>query len=101
MFRRHFMQRITSAGAGALAGAQTVLATERKTVTYQIRGFSCITCAVGLETMLRRRKGILQVDASYPKASVSIEFDPKLVTERLLQQYIAEMGFTATAECGR
>jgi len=101
MFRRHFMQRITLAGAGAFAGAQTVRATENKTVTYRIKGFSCITCAVGLETMLRQHEGILRAEASYPKANVLIEFDPAVVTEKSLQQYIEEIGFTATEEYGR
>ena len=101
MFRRHFMQRITWASAGAFAGAQTLRATEKKTVTYHIKGFSCITCAVGLETMLRQHKGILRAEASYPKANVLIEFDPAVVTEKSLQKCIGEMGFAVTEEYGR
>ena len=101
MFRRHFMQTITWGSAGAFAGAQTMCASEKKTVTYRVKGFSCITCAVGLETMLRQHKGILRAEASYPKANVLIEFDPTVITQRSLQEYIGEMGFTATVEYGR
>lgn len=100
MFRRHFMQRISWASAGAFAGAQTIRATEKKTVTYGIKGFSCITCAVGLETILRQHTGVLRAQASYPKAKVLIEFDPSLVAEESLQQYIGEMGFKVTGEYG-
>jgi copper chaperone CopZ len=94
MFRRHFMQSITWASFGAVAGAHTICAHAKKTVTYQIKGFSCITCAVGLETMLREQQGILRAEASYPKANVLVEFDPTVVTDKSLQQYIEEMGFT-------
>jgi copper chaperone CopZ len=98
MFRRHFMQSITWASAGAFAGAKTIGARETKTITYKIRGFSCITCAVGLEAMLRQQEGILRAEASYTKANVLVEFDPAMVTNKSLQQYIEEMGFTATEE---
>ena len=66
-------------------------------MTYRVRGFSCITCAVGLEVMLRQKKGVARVQASYPKATVFIEFDPGLVTEASLKEFIAEMGFSVEA----
>jgi copper chaperone len=93
VFRRHFLQRIALAGAGGLAASGTIEASENKTVTYRVQGFTCVTCAVGLETMLQREKGIASAKASYPKATVIIQFDPKLVTESLLKGFIAEMGF--------
>lgn len=93
MFRRHFMQRITCAGTALFAACQASQAIEKKTVTYNIKGFTCITCAVGLETMLKRQKGVLRAAASYPKANVVIEFDPAVLTEKSLKEYIGEMGF--------
>jgi Cu+-exporting ATPase len=62
-------------------------------VTYRVKGFTCVTCAVGLETMLQREKGIISAKASYPKASVIIRFDPELLSEGSLKGFIAEMGF--------
>jgi copper chaperone CopZ len=97
MFRRNFIQRITVGGAGGLAAIGAAEAGEKKTVTYRVKGFSCITCAVGLEVLLRQKKGIARVEASYPKATVSIEFDPAVVTEASLKGFISEMGFTAEA----
>jgi copper chaperone CopZ len=94
MFRRHFMQRITFAGAGGLASIGAMEAREIRTVTYRVKGFSCVTCAVGLETMLRQQKGIAGAKASYPDAKAIIEFDPKLVTDSWLRAFIADMGFT-------
>ena len=43
--------------------------------------------------MLRREKGVAWAKASYPDANVTIEFDPKEVTEDSLKSYIASMGF--------
>ena len=93
MFRRQFMHRITWASASALAGVQATEASERKTVIFRIKGFTCITCAVGLETMLRQQQGVVRAEASYPKANAVIEFNPAIVTDVSLKAYIAEMGF--------
>lgn len=92
MFRRQFLQRITYASTGALA-VGAVEGAQAKTVTYHVKGFTCVTCAVGLETLLRRQKGITRAAASYPSGVVHIDFDPALVSEKMLKSYIAEMGF--------
>jgi Cu+-exporting ATPase len=89
MFRRQFIHRITLAGAGTLAAGAA-----REVVTYKIKGFTCIACAVGLETMLRQQKGVSLVEASYPRSSAHIEFDPSVTTENSLRQQIIDMGFT-------
>ncbi len=88
MFRRNFLQRIAF-------GAGVGLAPKRSTVTYRIRGFYCVTCAVGLDTLLRQKKGVLRSKSSYANATTVIEFDPGVVTEKELKAFIAEMGFTA------
>jgi len=98
MVRRHFIQRITLAGAGGLANIGATEAGKSKTVTYRIQGFSCITCAVGLETMLRQQKGIVRATASYPDAKATIEFDTKLVTEGWLKAFGADKGFAVEEE---
>jgi copper chaperone CopZ len=97
MFRRQFLRRITSAGAAGFAVA-TAEGVNTKAVTYQVKGFTCVTCAVGLETLLRRQKGIAQAEASYPSGIVRIEFDPALLSEKTLKGFISEMGFTLAEE---
>jgi len=94
MFRRKFMQRITLATAGvSLAAARTTA--EVKIVTYRVKGFSCVTCATGLDTMLSRQKGVIRSTSSYPSAITKIEFHPNLVTEESLRAFIAELGFAS------
>jgi copper chaperone CopZ len=98
MFRRNFIRRITIGGAGGLAAIGAADASEKERVTYRVKGFSCITCAVGLEVMLRQKKGVARAQASYPKATVFIEFDRGLLTEASLRGFIADMGFSAEEE---
>jgi cation transport ATPase len=90
---------LTLAGTGSgLAAIGAVETTEKKTVTYRVAGFTCITCAVGLEVMLRQEKGVAWAKASYPDANVVIKFDPDEVTEDSLRAYISSMGFKAQEE---
>jgi hypothetical protein len=94
MFRRNFIQQITLASAGiGLAEAST-----NQTVTYHVRGFTCPTCAVGLDTMLRHESGVIQSKSTYPGGITVIEFNPRLTTEKSLKEFISELGFAAEEE---
>lgn len=107
MIRRQFLKLATLTGATGLASFGTLNAIEKKagsatrltvrTVDWHVAGFTCVTCAVGLETMLRQQKGVVSVVASYPKARVTIEFHPDLVTESSLRSFISDLGFTASS----
>ncbi len=91
MFRRKFITGLTVAGVSGLAAEGT----ETKTVTYRIQGFSCVTCAVGLDTMLQRQDGVVRSKSSYPDATTTIEFRPSATDEKSLKGFILEMGFIA------
>jgi copper chaperone CopZ len=95
MQRRRFVQMVTLASAGALAAVEAAHAGETKTVYYRVKGFTCVTCAVGLETMLGQQKGVKWVKATYPDALVVIRYDPSSITEPALRSYISYVGFTA------
>ena len=92
MIRRQFIQGIAG-GLGA-AGAATS-AVKTKTVTYRIEGFTCVTCAVGLDTLLKDRKGIVRSKSSYPDRTAAIEYNPDLVNEAQIEAFIQELGFSA------
>jgi len=113
MIRRQFLKLATLTGATGLASLGTLDAFERKsktemrnpasalptsTVTWRVAGFTCITCAVGLETMLRRQNGVASATASYPRASVTIQFHPDIVSEPSLRSFISELGFSASTD---
>jgi copper chaperone CopZ len=99
MQRRRFVQMMTFAGAGTLAAVEAAAhAGATATVSYRVRGFTCVTCAVGLETMLRQQKGVKWVKVTYPDALVVIKYDPSTVTEAALRGFISDLGFTAELE---
>lgn len=97
MIRRRFLVLIGMAGATGV----TALATAGKhtggeeTVTYSVRGFTCITCATGLEMLLGREKGVMAVKASYPDGIATVRFRPHVTTEVAVRTAIESMGFTA------
>jgi Cu+-exporting ATPase len=107
MIRRQFLKLATLTSATGLASLGALDALEKHhqptaldaailaTVNWHVRGFTCVTCAVGLETMLRQQKGVASVHASYPGASVTIQFRPDQISEASLQSFISELGFTA------
>jgi copper chaperone CopZ len=95
MLRRRFIQIITVAGAGGLESLGALEASDAKTTTFKVKGFTCITCAVGLETLLRQQKGVIWVKASYPDALTTIRYQPSIVTEDQMKAFISELGFTA------
>jgi copper chaperone CopZ len=93
MFRRRFLQLATMASVGGLAPLEGVAAGASKTVTYMVKGFSCITCATGLDTMLSQQKGITSSKSTYPEGKVAVGFDPKRTNELAIIAFITSLGF--------
>ena len=112
MIRRQFIKLAAFGGAGGIASLGTLDAlahteakrgegaTETKTVSWRVHGFTCVTCAVGLETMLRQQKGVTRAEASYPDAEVTIRFDPGTVSEASLRTFVTSIGFSAEEKKG-
>jgi copper chaperone CopZ len=103
MDRRKFIYSVTAGVAGTTTvialtetdfSSDTREAKENRSVAYQVKGFTCITCAVGLETMLRQQTGVTRVTASYPEERVTIGFDQNLTSEEDLRKFIAICGFS-------
>jgi copper chaperone CopZ len=92
MIRRQFIQGIACGlGAGQAAGK-----TKTSTVTYRIEGFTCITCAVGLDTLLKEEKGIIRSKSSYPDRTSTVEYNPDLIGDEEICSRIQEFGFKAS-----
>jgi hypothetical protein len=90
--RRNFICAITAA-AGSAACAEAPK--ETTAVRYAIAGFTCVTCAVGLEVLLRQQRGVVRADASYPEQNVAIGFDQTVISEKALKDFIGQCGFAA------
>jgi copper chaperone CopZ len=96
MFRRRFLQLMTLAGANGLASIESLAVEPTRTATYQVKGFSCVTCATGLDTRLGRQKGIKSSKSTYPEGLVTVCFNPGQITEERIVAFISELGFTVT-----
>ncbi len=94
MFRRRFLQIVTMASVGGLGPLEAIQAAATQTVIYQVKGFTCITCATGLDTLLSQQKGIASSKSTYPEGKVTVAFDPNRTTEHAIVAFIAELGFT-------
>ena len=92
MNRRKFIGGISVVGSAALTAVASP--NEARSVKYGVKGFTCVTCAVGLEVMLRRQKGVTRADASYPDENVVIAFDRALTSPSALKGFIAQCGFS-------
>lgn len=97
MIRRKFLG-LTLTGLGGLATMEGMDLAEQKTVTFRITGFTCITCAVGLETLLEKERGVIRVKASYPESVAIVTYHPKLTSEQSLVKFIESAGFKATQQ---
>ena len=98
MIRRRFLGMMTLAGVGGLMTMEGMDLAEQKTVTFRVSGFTCITCAVGLETLLEKERGVIGVKASYPDNKATITYHPKLTSESSLVEFIESAGFKASKQ---
>jgi copper chaperone CopZ len=98
MLRRNFFKVMTIATTGALAPLEAVAGEPKKIVKYHVGGFSCVTCATGLDTMLTKEEGIVSSSSTYPEGIATIGFDPDKITENQIKEFIASLGFTVEDE---
>jgi len=96
MLRRRVLQFLAISGAGALAFEAKGTGTAR-TVIYRVKGFSCTTCAVGLDALLSKQRGVLASKSTYQEGKVTVSFDPEAIEEKSIEGFIAEMGFTVAS----
>jgi Cu+-exporting ATPase len=82
------------ASVGGLAPLEAVSAAAARTVIYRVKGFTCITCATGLDTLLGRQKGVASSKSTYPEGKVTVAFDPGQISEQAIVTFIADLGFT-------
>ena len=98
MFRRQFLQLAALSSAVTVGHLGLAEAAAAQSVTYLVKGFSCPTCAVGLDTMLSRQKGIVSSKSTYPEGKVTVRFNPDKITESTIKAFIADMGFSVKDE---
>lgn len=94
MLRRRFLQFVPLATALGLAPLKAAAKGKSEVVTYRVKGFSCMTCATGLDTMLSQQKGVASSKSTYPEGIVKVTFEPDKTTKKQIAAFIEELGFT-------
>ena len=61
--------------------------------TYTITNMECPNCAMILESIEDKLPGIKEVNASYKKGQMTVEFDEKLVSEGEILAAIEQKGY--------
>jgi len=64
-----------------------------KKETYQVEGMSCAVCAHSVESMLSSLEGVSAATVNYAAASVFIEFDSNIISEKDFQKSIDNIGY--------
>ena len=63
--------------------------------TFKIPDMTCSNCAMKLESLEDELVGVRQVDASYHKLQMVIEYDEAKVTEEQIIAAVEKKGYTA------
>jgi len=66
-------------------------------VELPVKGMTCTSCEIHIETTLKKLPGVRAVKASYADSNAKIEFDPGKVTRDQLVAAINESGYTVGA----
>lgn len=65
----------------------------RKTIVIAVEGMTCEGCAAQIGVALKRIKGVISAEASYPKKNVTVVYNPKQVTVERIRQGIHDAGY--------
>ena len=68
-----------------------------KKVTLDIAGMRCGACAIGIELMLVKTKGIKSAKVSLNERTAVVEFDPAIVASSDISKIVSDLGYIPTA----
>jgi Cu+-exporting ATPase len=69
-----------------------------KTITFNIGGMHCASCAVRNERSLKKIKGVINAVVNFATHTATVEFDEKLVSEKILFEAIIKNGYKVLTE---
>ena len=68
---------------------------------YRVGGMHCASCAVLINTILQKQKGVASVNASFGAEKLSISFDQGLITEQKIMELGKSLGYSFTEEASK
>ena len=69
------------------------LLTSFEKIHFRIVGMYCSTCKPIVEKQLKDKDGIKKIDLNYMTDSVSVEFDPSLITKQEIKESLDKSGY--------
>lgn len=63
--------------------------------TFQIPDMTCPNCAMKLETLEDMLEGVKEINASYRKLEMIVEYDESRLTEEQIIETVKRKGYTA------
>ncbi len=70
-----------------------MLLTQLDKVSFKVVGMYCTTCKPIVEKQLKDKDGIKKIDVNYMTDSVSVEFDPSLITKQEIKERLEGSGY--------
>jgi Cd2+/Zn2+-exporting ATPase len=61
----------------------------------RVEGIDCPGCATDAEAVLLQLDGILGVNVNYAEETITIDFDPGLISDKQIVSAICRIGFSA------
>jgi Cu+-exporting ATPase len=66
-----------------------------KKITLKIQGMHCTSCAVNIETYLKKKAKLERVSVNYVTETARVEYDPKKISLEKIKNYIQDLGYRA------
>lgn len=70
-----------------------MLLTQLDKASFKVVGMYCTTCKPIVEKQLKDKDGIKKIDLNYMTDSVSVEFDPSLITKQEIKDNLDKSGY--------
>lgn len=68
------------------------------TITLEITGMHCSSCAINIDFELEDRDGVTSVNTDYARQKSVVTFYPDKVTPKQLIECICKLGYTAIVQ---
>jgi len=65
--------------------------------TFRVADMSCVNCAMKLEDLEDTLEGVKEINASYHKLTMVVEYDETKLTEEQILAAVKKKGYTAVA----
>jgi len=67
---------------------------------YRVEGMSCASCASSVQSMLGSLEGVHSANVNFAASNVIVEFDPDLVSKKVMEQAIKDIGYELITASG-